>query len=67
MTKGGFPMTFNQFCIKFLAVVSLFAIAFGFMAWAMLMDARWMWLIAGGVVVSLLTAYADWVEQHRYY
>ena len=60
-------MAINQFCIKFLSVVSLFAVAFGFMAWAMLMDARWIWLIAGGVVVGLLTAYAEWVEQHRYY
>ena len=60
-------MTFNQFCIKFLAVVSLFAIGFGFMAWALLMDARWVWLMVGGAVVGLLTAYADWVEQHRYY
>lgn len=60
-------MTFNQFCIKFLAVVSLFAIGFGFMAWALLMDARWVWLMAGGAVVGLLTAYADWKEQNGYY
>ena len=60
-------MAFNQFCIKFLAVISLFAIAFGFMAWAMLMDARWVWLMAGGAVVGLLTAYADWKEQNGYY
>lgn len=60
-------MTINQLCIKFLVVVSLFAVVFGFMAWAMLMDARWLWLMAGGAVVGLLTAYAEWVEQHRYY
>ena len=65
--KGVDLMTINQFCIKFLAVISLFAIAFGFMAWAMLMDVRWVWLVAGGAVVGLLTAYADWKEQNRYY
>lgn len=66
MTKGGFPMTINQFCIKFLMVLSLFAIGFGFMAWALLMDAIFAWFIAGGFVLLLLTAYAEWVEQNRY-
>lgn len=60
-------MTINQFCIKFLSVVSLFAIAFGFAALALLMDARWLLLVAGGAVVGLLAAYADWKEQNRYY
>ena len=60
-------MTINEICIKFLLIVSLFLIGFGFVAWALLMDAVFVWFILGGCVVLLLTAYAEWVEQHRYY
>lgn len=59
-------MTINEICIKFLLVVSLFAIGFGFMAWALLMDAVFVWFIVGGFVLLLLTAYAEWWEQNRY-
>ena len=60
-------MTFTQFCIKFLLVISLFAIFLGFMGWGLCMDARWCWLIGGGFVFLLLTAYAEWADQHYYY
>ena len=60
-------MTINEFCTKFLLIVSLIAICFGFLAWAMLMDAVFVWFIVGGFVLLLFTTYAEWVEQHRYY
>ena len=59
-------MTINQFCIKFLMVLSLLAIGFGFMALALLMDTVFAWFIAGGFVLLLLTTYAEWIEQNRY-
>lgn len=59
-------MTINEICIKFLLIMSLFLIGFGFMAWALLMDAVFVWFIVGGFVLLLLTAYAEWVEQNRY-
>ena len=59
-------MTINEICIKFLLIISLFLIGFGFMAWALLMDAVFVWFIVGGFVLLLLTAYAEWVEQNRY-
>lgn len=60
-------MTINEICIKFLLVMSLFSIGFGFLAWALLMDAVFVWFIVGGFVLLLFTAFAEWVEQHRYY
>ena len=60
-------MTINEICIKFLLIVSLFLIGFGFMAWALLMDAVFVWFILCGFVLLLLTAFAEWVEQNRYY
>ena len=66
MTKGGFPMTINEICIKFLLIVSLFLIGFGFMAWALLMDAVFVWFILCSFVLLLLTVFAEWVEQNRY-
>ena len=59
-------MTINEICIKFLLIVSLFLIGFGFMAWALLMDAVFVWFILCGFVLLLLTAFAEWVEQNRY-
>jgi hypothetical protein len=46
--------------------MSLFLIGLVFMAWALLMDAVFVWFIVGGFVLLLLTAYAEWVEQNRY-
>lgn len=60
-------MTINEICIKFLLIVSLFLIGFGFMAWALLMDAVFVWFILCGFVLLLFTAFAEWVEQNRYY
>jgi hypothetical protein len=48
-------------------MLSLFAIGFGFIAWALLIDAVFAWFIVGGFVLLLFTAYAEWVEQNRYY
>lgn len=59
-------MTINEICIKFLLIVSLFLIGFGFMAWALLMDAVFVWFILCSFVLLLLTAFAEWVEQNRY-
>lgn len=59
-------MTINEICIKFLLIMSLFLIGFGFMAWAFLMDAVFVWFILCGFVVLLLTAFAEWWEQNRY-
>lgn len=59
-------MTINEICIKFLLIMSLFAIGFGFMAWALLMDAVFVWFIVGGFVLLLFTGFAEWWEQNRY-
>ena len=58
-------MTFTQFCIKFLALVSLFSIGFGFAAWSLLMQTGWIWLIIGGFVVLLLSAFAEWIDESQ--
>lgn len=60
-------MTINEILCTILFVISLFLIGFGFLAWAMLMDAVFVWFIVGGFVLLLFTAYVEWVEQHRYY
>lgn len=59
-------MTINEICIKFLLVVSLFLIGFGFMAWALLMDAVFAWFIVGGFVLLLFTGFAEWWGENRY-
>ena len=59
-------MTINEICTKFLLAVSLFAIGFGFMAWALLMDAVFVWFIVGGFALLLFTSFAEWWEQNRY-
>lgn len=59
-------MTINEICIKFLMIVSLFAIGFGFMAWALLMDAVFVWFIIGGFALLLFAGFAEWWEQNRY-
>lgn len=59
-------MTINEICIKFLLIVSLFLIGFGFMAWALLMDAVFVWFILCGFILLLFTGFAEWLEQNRY-
>lgn len=59
-------MTINEICTKFLLIMSLFLIGFGFMAWALLMEAVFVWFIVSGFVLLLFTGFAEWWEQNRY-
>ena len=60
-------MTFTKACVVVLTTLSLFAIFLGFFGWALLMDARWCWLIGAGFVLLLCTAFAEWLDEHYYY
>lgn len=54
----------NRFLISLCGALGVMSCMFGFFAWGLLMDERFMWLILVGAVILLFSAYCEWVEEN---